>query len=411
MRGIVFHPEIRRLALGVLWSRLFGSVPLFTGGPVSLETLPEAPLPGPAWVRVRCRLAGLCGTDLRLLRLRFSTRSASMARKREIRRPICLGHEAVGEVLEMGPSVTGLKVGDRVVMVPGSCCAGLERTPACAMCARGLPLLCLHRDQSQPEPTLGGGWSERWVRHASELLAMPEDVPDEHAVLLEPLACSAHAVLRRPPADGDTVVVLGCGTIGLGTILAIRAMGRRVRIIAVARHDHQSAAARHFGADTVLCDPPDVLYEPLAEALGTTVLSGQAGNRLLHEGAAIVYDAVGSGQTLRHALRWACPRGAVVAIGISPRPAPSDCTPIWLREVDLMGSHGHGLETVDGRPWHTFALVLEWMRRKSLVPEGLVTHRYPLEDYRKAIGAASGKAGSKSIKVIFEMPCREPPRH
>jgi len=109
-------------------------------------------------------------------------------------------------------------------------------------------------------------------------------------------------------------------------------------------------------------------------------------------------------------LRWVKPRGAVV-VGIDALPAPADCTAIWLREVDLLGSHGHGLETVGGRPCHTFELVLEWMKRKRLVPEGMVTHRYALENYRRAIGAATAKKDSKAIKVVLKMAHDAAARH
>lgn len=77
----------------MVYQRLTGRLPLFRVGPVALESIAQKPLPGPSWARVRVRLAGICGSDLNLLRLRFSTRSASLAAKRSIRQPFCLGHE------------------------------------------------------------------------------------------------------------------------------------------------------------------------------------------------------------------------------------------------------------------------------------------------------------------------------
>ncbi len=408
MRGIVFHPELLRLALGFIWSRAFGTVPLFRAGPVSLQSLEERPLPGPGWVRVRCRLAGICGSDLRLLRMKFSSRSASLARRRTLKAPMCLGHEAIGEVLETGPAVNRLKPGDRVALIPGVACASLERERPCAMCSRGLPLLCLNRDEGLPVLAHGAAWSECFLRHYSDLLPLPDSVPDDQAILLEPLASSVHAVLRRPPARGETALVIGCGMIGLGTILAIRALGIPVRIIAIARHGHQTASAKAAGADAVFPDSSADLYELLARELGTTVLSRGSKNRLLHEGAAVVYDAVGSGSTLHHALRWAKPRGTVILIGINACPAPADCTAIWLREVDLLGSHGHGVETLEGKRLHTFGLVLEWITQRRLIPDGLITHRFPLNDYRKAIAAAASKLSSQAIKVVLELNHHDP---
>jgi threonine dehydrogenase-like Zn-dependent dehydrogenase len=271
------------------------------------------------------------------------------------------------------------------------------------MCAQGLPLLCFHRDEAKSELAQGGAWSEVFVRHCSALLPVPDEIPDEHAVLIEPLACSLHTVLRRLPSAGDSVVVIGCGTIGLGTILVLRALGRPLHITAVARHVYQAALAKASGADAVFSFSSEALYQQLATELGTVVSSRGSGNRLLQQGASVVYDAVGSSETLHHALRWARPRGAVVLVGISARPAPSDCTTIWLREVDLLGSHGHGIETLEGRRLHTFELVIDWLKQQRLVPGGLITHRNALADYRKALTAACGKANSRAIKVVLEM--------
>jgi L-iditol 2-dehydrogenase len=326
-----------------------------------------------------------------------------MARKRDISRPLCMGHETIGEVLELGSDVRSLAVGQRVILLPGHSCAGMAPAHPCVMCEQGLPLLCLRRDEFVPQLAWGAAWSEQFVRPATQLIPIPDPVTDEQAVLVEPLACSVHTVLRRPPAPNETVVVVGCGTIGLGIILALRAFSFPIRIIAIAKHAHQTSLARALGADRVLPYGVGDLYERLAAELGTEVRARGVGNRLLHQGAAIVYDAVGSGESLEHALRWTKPRGAVVVEGITPRPAPLDCSVIWFREVDLLGSHGHGLEYFEGRRIHTFGLVIEWIRQHRLTPEGLITHRYRLSEYKQAIRAAAGKANSQATKVLLEM--------
>lgn len=403
MRAIVFHPRIGKVLLGLAYNRCFGDFPLFPGGPVSLQTIQTEPLPGPSSVRVRCRLAGICGSDLNLLRLKFSTGSANMARKRTITRSLCMGHEALGEVLEVGPSVRTLTKGQRVVLVSATACADSNPAHLCVMCEQGFPLLCLNRDNIVPNLATGAAWSEQFVRHESQLIPVPDQVSDEQAVLVEPLACSVHAVLRRVPSPGDTVVVIGCGTIGLGIILVLRALSIPIRIIALFKHAYQASMALTMGADSALAYRPEDLYDQLAVELGTIVLAKGVNNRLLHQGASIVYDAVGSSDTLQHALRWVRARGAVVIQGITPKPRPSDCTPIWLREVDLVGSHGFGMEHCEGKSIHAFALVLDWIREKRLVPDQMITHRYPLWDYKSAFRTTNGKCNSKATKVIFEM--------
>src|SRR5436190_4601509 len=118
MQGIIFQPAFSKVLMGLAYERITGRAPLFRGGPVGLTELPPHAHLGPRSVRVRSLLGGICGTDLNLLHLRFSMRSANLARKRSIRRSICLGHEVVGQVLEVGSEVRSLRGGQRVVYVP-----------------------------------------------------------------------------------------------------------------------------------------------------------------------------------------------------------------------------------------------------------------------------------------------------
>jgi threonine dehydrogenase-like Zn-dependent dehydrogenase len=314
-----------------------------------------------------------------------------------------MGHEAIGEVLAIGAGVRSVEVGQRVILIPGGSCHSAADRKICPMCDRGLPLLCLNREDHVQGLTGGGGWSEQFIRHETQLLPLPSDISDEQAVLIEPIACAVHAVLRRPPQANDRVIVIGCGTIGLAIILALKALGIPLRVIAIGRHSYQLGQARSAGADAALLFGKEDLYERLASELRTDVKSRGKRNRLLNYGADIVYDAVGSGQTLQDALRWARPRGSVVVEGVTPCPSPSDCTNIWFREVDLAGSHGHGLENFENRKIHTFNLVINWIQERRLVCEGLITHRHRFPDYKNAVRAADGKSRSKATKVVLEM--------
>ena len=272
-----------------------------------------------------------------------------MARKRHRKQPFCLGHEVVGEVVELGSAVRDLALGQRVVLVPGAACAAMGQAQPCDMCKQGLPLLCLCRDDFIPRLSHGAGWSESMVRHQSELIPIPDEITDDQAVVLDPLGCSAHAVLRRVPEAGDPVIVIGCGMIGLGIILALKALAIPTHIVAIAKYSNQAVQARAMGAHRVFRYSSGSLYEELAAELGTKVFGTSRNNRLLGYGAAVVYDAVGSGETLHHALRWTRPRGAVVLEGIAPYPAALDRSVIWLRELSLIGAHGHGRELAHRR--------------------------------------------------------------
>lgn len=402
MKAVVFEPTPARMLLALAYARLTNLPATFAAGPLSYRDLPPTSLPGSRHVRVRCRFAGVCGTDLSLLRVKFSMRSATMARPRLLTRAACLGHEAMGEVIETGDQVDSVKVGDRVVLVPGIFCAALEKNPFCAMCAQGYPLLCLHRDENPLELAHGGGWSGEFVRHQSQLFPVPEGVTDEQAALVEPISCGVHAVLRKPPEAGDHVIVIGCGTIGLAIIMALRALGVPVKILVIARYQSQILLAERLGADRVFKWDPPTIYHQLAREIGTEVWARGAGNKLLRCGAARVYDAVGSGETLYHALRWVRPRGAVILEGVRPAPGPRDCTPLWLREVDLLGCHGHGIENLNGRRVHSFQISMEWIAQKKINPERLVTHRFGLREFKDALRVAADKRNSGAIKTLLD---------
>ncbi|MGH2628208.1 MAG: hypothetical protein ACRDHY_16335, partial [Anaerolineales bacterium] len=106
--------------------------------------------------------------------------------------------------------------------------------------------------------------------------------------------------------------------------------------------------------------------------------------------------------TLSDALRWTRARGAVVLVGIDLRFVKADLTPVWHQEVELVGASGYGPESWRGRTIHTFELVMEMLQEGALRGDGLITHRFPLADYRRAIATALDKR-TGSIKVTFDL--------
>jgi threonine dehydrogenase-like Zn-dependent dehydrogenase len=193
--------------------------------PLQEADIPSPPLPGPRYVKIRNRLAGICGSDLHFVQAQGDLRIAPAALPSRHNR-IYMGHEIVGEIIEVGADVTELKVGDRVVQHRGgSNCLASGRQPPCRQCAEGHTNRC----EALPDPTsedgaIGGGWSEEWVTLAGRLLKIPDDISDEQAVLIEPCGSATRAALRRPAKPGDRVLVIGCGTQGLMTIQSIRAV-------------------------------------------------------------------------------------------------------------------------------------------------------------------------------------------
>lgn len=385
-----------RLASRLSRQTLFGPQ-----APLQLEDGPRPPLPGPRYVRVRNRLAGICGSDIHFVQADGDLRIAPAAVPGAKR--IYLGHELAGEVVEAGEDVSTLKVGERVTLQrwPGSC-LGEGKEELCAYCAVGDYSLCCGAMQQDPLGT-GGGHSEEQVVHESRLLALPEDITDDQAVLLEPAACGLRAALRRPAQPGEKVLVVGCGTMGLMTLQAVRAVQPDCEITALAQFDYQAAMARKLGAADVIMLGGDS-YAEVARITGGTLCRGSFGNKMVLGGFDAVYDCVGKPQTLSDALRWTRAGGTVVLVGVNLTPMQVDLTPVWYYEVNLIGTYAHGAEDWQGERISTFELAIRLLREGKLDFEGFVTHRFPLSQYKEAFLAAMDQKRSRAIKVIFHYP-------
>ena len=187
------------------------------------------------------------------------------------------------------------------------------------------------------------------VAHPSQLHAVPDDMSDEAAVMVEPTACAVHAALRRPIREGDTVVVLGAGTLGLLTIAALRHLTPAGVIITSARYPAPDAAGARSSAPTRSASPASC---PASSAASPARL---AYRDQLTGGCDVVLDCVGDSDSLAQALAIVRPRGTVVVVGM-PAQVKLELTTLWHRETELVGAYAYGLErSLDGdEPRRTF---------------------------------------------------------
>ena len=389
--------------------RLFGQhLPALTGGWMpwlALSSYPTPALPGPDWVRITPTLAGICGSDTSLLTGRASPILSPFASF-----PAILGHEVVGVVAEAG-SEAGVAVGERVVVDPIISCLVRGLDP-CRACRDGLPALCRHAADGSLSPgmligycrDLPGAWSEAMLAHASQLYQVPDAVSDEAAVLVEPLACSLHAVLAARAAAGEKVLVVGGGTIGLGVVMGLRLMDPETDVTAVVRHPFQAELATRLGASRVVLDRGgDGPQHAAVEVVGAEAHRPIVGRDVLTGGFELVFDGVGSRQSLDACLRVVAPRGRLVLLGTAGELAHLDLTLAWARELRVIGSYVYGREaSLPGSP-HTFDYLLERLARPDARPVAeLVTHRFGLDQWREAIGVATGRRRHASVKVVFD---------
>ena len=355
-------------------------------GALALEDVRPPLPPGPDWLPVRPRLAGICGSDQALLGGEASLYLGSLTSG-----PFVPGHEVVGEI------AAGQRRGERVVVEPALGCAARGVEPDCPECAEGSSALCRHTIDGAVSAGLqtgycrdaGGGWSEGLVAHQSQLHAVPDDLGDEDAVLVEPLACALHAVTVADPAPGQTVAVIGAGTIGLLTVAALRERAPDTTVLCVAKHSAQKAVARRLGADHVCA--PERLHGEGARLTGARRLVGHGGRELLLGGFDRVLDCVGSGRSIEAAVTATRPRGRVVLVGM-PGEVKVDLSVAWLRELELRGAYG---------PEADFQGAIALARRLS--PGRLIDRGWPLRSYRRALQEAPRAARAGRVKTVFDV--------
>lgn len=382
--------------LGTFWPGAYFS----SFAPLQVQNLPRQTLPAHDWIRVRNRLAGICGSDLHYTYSDGDFRIAPAALAGHT--PTYPGHEVVGEVIEVGEDVQRVKPGDRVVLQYGQNCVTQGLQPLCRSCAAGQYNLCEHGSFSGPGQ-LGGGWSEEMLLHESQVFHVPDELSDEQAVLIEPTSVALHAVLRHLPQADENVLIMGAGTIGLLALQVVRALAPQARVSMLARHAFQVEQATRLGAEHIIY--PQDSYQEVQKVTGAHLYKGILGNTMLLGGYDVIYDTIGTKRTIHDALRWTRAGGSVVVIGVSLHLMRLDLTPVWYQEVNLLGSVSHGTEqwpigTQDH--YSTFAIATEMIAQGLLHPEKLITHHFALTNFREALSTAAGKPRTRAIKVVFD---------
>jgi threonine dehydrogenase-like Zn-dependent dehydrogenase len=405
MRALVFENSLPRLVATKLLSAFTPRAYVGALAPIQLREIGEPRLPAPDWLVLRTRLCGLCGSDYKQVFLNgaFDNPMTSM-----ISFPQVLGHEVVGVVESLGPGVRTRRAGERVVLNPWLSCAP-RGLPPCAWCARGELAQCLnftrgvlppgiHHGNSAGAP---GGFAPRLPAHESQCIPVPDEIPDDAAVLADPFAVSLHAILHHPP-QGELALVYGCGTLGLLAIAILRALHPRVRVAAVARYAHQARLAEKLGALRVLPhQPAREILAAAADFTASDVNQPWRGLPMLGGGFDVVYDTVTSPDTLEIGVRAVRSRGRIVALGVEP-PRRFEWTPLYFKEIALCGSNAFGMETWQGRRQHAMEWYFEWLREGRIDAAPIVTHRFALEQYRDAFLACRDQGESGAVKVLFE---------
>ena len=317
------------------------------------------PSPGSGEVLIRPRAAGICGSDIQ----GFAGQHPLMTL------PRVLGHEIAGQVEAVGSQVTRFSPGDHVVVDPMLRCGHCR---PCRVgrynCCENLEVLGIHTD---------GGFAEFMVLPEGQVYTVPRDLPWEVGALVEPLAVGAHGVARGKVADGERVVILGAGSIGLAALLAAKQYD--VRVVVVDILDWKLERARALGADLALNPTTE---DTVAAVMGFT--DGQ--------GAEVVLEAAGSPITVASTVNYVASAGRIAIIGITGQEIPIYQSEFTRKEVDVYFSRN----SLD-----QFPRVIRRIAQGKIDARLLISHRFPFREVKKALDMAS-KRRQEVGKIILE---------
>ncbi|HCB1499110.1 L-gulonate 5-dehydrogenase [Klebsiella oxytoca] len=296
----------------------------------------ERPIPQPAAgeVRVKVKLAGICGSDSHIYR----------GHNPFAKYPRVIGHEFFGEIDSVGEGVTDKAVGQRVSVDPVISCGH------CYPCSVGKPNVCtslvvlgVHRD---------GGFSEYAVVPAKNAWLVPDTVSDRHAVMIEPFTIAANVTGHVSPTDQDVALVYGAGPMGLTTIQVLKRVYRVKQVIVVDRIDERLQMAQRNGADWVINNGE----KPLSETLKEKGIQ-----------PTLIIDAACHPTILQEAVTLASPAARIVLMGFSTEPSQVVQQGITGKELSIFSSRLNA---------NKFPVVIDWLEQELINPEELITHEF-----------------------------------
>ena len=325
----------------------------------------EEALPGSGEVQVALAAGGICGSDLHY----YLHGGFGAIRLRE---PMILGHEVSGHITKLGDGVTGLGVGQLVSISPSRPCY------QCTYCTQGMHQQCMQMrfyGSAMPFPHVQGAFRERLVADANQCVPADGLTPGE-AAMAEPLAVVLHATRRAGEMLGKSVLVTGCGPIGILAILAARRAGADL-IVATDLSDFTLALAKRVGADEVInmAKTPEGLEKFTPNKGSFDVL----------------YECSGAAPALIAAIRVMRPGGTIMQLGLG-----GDMTlpmmAITSKELSLKGSFRFHSE---------FSVGVSLMQKGLIDVRPLISQTLPLAQAQKAFDMASDRTKAVKVQISF----------
>jgi threonine dehydrogenase-like Zn-dependent dehydrogenase len=335
----------------------------------------SVPRPGPGEVVIRVKSTGICASDIKCYTgapLFWGDEHGSGY----CQAPVTPGHEFIGEVVALGDGASqkyNLKIGDRAISEQIVPCW------ECRYCRQGAYWMCAVHDIYGFRQRTFGAWAEYMLFRAGSLnYKVPASIPWHHAVFIEPLACSIHAVERGDIKYQDTLVIAGCGPLGLGMVAAAKMKGAE-RIIALDLSDERLEVAKSCGADLGINPKKGDAIEQVRELTGGY-------------GCDVYIEATGHPSAVEQGLQMIRKLGTFVEFSVMREKVTVDWTIIGdTKELNVHGSHLGP---------NCYPVAIRMIEQGLLPMDKIVTHRLALSDYQKGIDMVV--SGLTSVKVTLE---------
>ncbi len=307
----------------------------------------EVPIPAADQVRIAIELGGICGSDNSMYHGKLAAPL-----------PVIAGHEAVGKIEEIGSSVTGLKVGQRVTIHPNYYCG------ECDVCKKGLTNIC--REKIRLGVDINGVFAEYAVVPAKQVYVVPDDLPNEVAVFAEPLAVSLHGIKQASIQKSDKVLVFGAGVVGqLCLQLALQYSENIVNCDLI---ESRLELATKMGAQRVISDKDELAS-----------CSGEFD---------VIFETTGAPSALAQCIELAAPGATIVVLGLPGQEHPIPTVFVVRKELTIKGSMIYTTEIPES---------IELLNKGVINTQALVSSVIPVEELQDTLDNFSAPTRMKTL--------------
>lgn len=356
MKAIVFENNLLKVLISFLYSKITKKVYLGFFSPLRLSENNDNIVLSDTDVLVETILSGYCGSDKQILTYNMSFKSSALAdTKRHKQKKIYLGHEIVGKVKSVGKKVTNFSTGDHVILDSKI------------------------RDETITSRNKYGGWSSHFVRDQSQLINMNRDLDIEKALLIEPLSCAYGAIRKSNVKSKDNILILGAGIIGQGLLVLLRHFFKKEVNISIATKStiHKNIIDKNLPDNIIFNED---IFIASKKILKTDIRKNYS-NQILKTGYDKIFDCTGDEKLLNELLRLCNNNGTIILAGTNMKLCKIDPTPIWHREINLIGTHAYE-ETYPDLKEKTLKFLESLILNREIVIDNLKVNKVNIKNWK-----------------------------